>query len=155
MRVRPGQIKHYVIIGFLLGFIIALKYTFAIVLIAVLIDFLFFKDLHSNKLFKKLSVSILSIIFSFFIFSIVLFDPEVFNGYLQVLKYLSSYASYQHLNLALIKESLVSIGNYFGDNYSLTLFSLSVLGLFYYVSIWRILGLDFMLGFRVFVFVML
>ncbi len=144
-------IKHYLIIGFLLGFIIALKYTFAIVLIAVLIDFLFFRDIHSKKIFKKLSVGILSIIFSFLIFSIVLFDPEVFKGYLEVLKYLSSYASYQHLNLALIKQSLVSIGNYFGDNYSLTLFSLTVLGIFYYVmQIDRFIGLKEELHFRYF-----
>lgn len=142
---------HYILIGITLAFIIALKYTFAIVLIALIIDFLLFKNLYKKKNLTNFLFSFLSFIFAFSIFSIVLFDPEIWKAYLDVLSYLSSYASYQHLNLALIKNSLVSIGNYFGDNYSLTFIGLSVLGLFYYImQVDRFISLKEELHFRYF-----
>ncbi len=106
-------------LGFLLGFYISIKYTFAIVLFPLLfIDFLYNSN-DSKFLLKKNLYIFIAIVITTLAAHFWLFDAQILEGYKETLRLLSNYANQPELSTKLLRDIVKVTGQFFGDHLSL------------------------------------
>ncbi len=125
---KEFKLSRYILIGGLIGFVIGLKYTFGIVLIAFAVD-LFFR-FNFKRGFIALIIAGASALVIFVLSYAALLIGDSFVGYANVLDYLWNYSSFQGYNLAVVKYALKSTGSFLGDNFSLAFITFSIAGLY-------------------------
>lgn len=119
----------YVFKGILIGIATSFKFTFGILLIIIFIDD-YFKSKNLLSFSKTTLIIILSMGLAFSISFFPLLNSESFIGYKNVLEYLSFYSNYPPISISLIKESIVKLSVFFGDNYSILLLIFVSSGIF-------------------------
>lgn len=115
-------------IGVLSGFLFALKLTFAVVAIGVIIYFFAETD---EKLLKRIShagIVLAGSILTFLLTLLPLCNRNSFNEFWDIINYLIYYNSLMPFSGELIKESLKTIGTTFGDLISLFITFCAALG---------------------------
>jgi hypothetical protein len=114
--------------GICLGFLTGLKFTLGILLIILLIDELINKK--DWKLYLKSNLAMISGYISAFLLTFLpFFNEQVRNGFFNAMKYLSFHSSQPPVDLNFIRDSIKTVGVFFGDNYSLLLFTSLVFGI--------------------------
>ncbi|MFC2130250.1 ArnT family glycosyltransferase [Bacteroidota bacterium] len=120
--------------GMLIGFITGLKYTFGILLIPVLIDDFLNRTEKRNYTIRNVFALIGGFLLAFFITMSPLLDKNIFDGYLNVFKYLSFYSSVPVLNTDFLKMFLKDTAYFFGDRYSMLLTISAIAGFYYFMK---------------------
>jgi hypothetical protein len=116
--------------GICLGFLTGMKFTLGILLILILIDDLIYKE-NWRSYIKKNIWLILGYVFAFLVTFIPFLDEQVRDGFFNAMKYLNFHSSQPPLDLTFIRDAIKAVGIFFGDNYSLLLFTSVVFGVLF------------------------
>lgn len=122
---------HLIYIGLLIGFATSFKFTFGILLIIILIDE-FFKRNTMQQFIKNKILILISMAFVFILSFLPLLNSETSSGYSNVLQYLSFYSNYPPFSISLVKEGIIKLSVFFGDNYSILLLIATAFGILTY-----------------------
>ncbi len=118
---RPNhsdEFLYLLILGFLIGIIGGFKFTLLLIYFAVIFDLVLSQDTFI-RLLKKILILSAGTLLGIFVSMSPLLDKEIFNGYVNVLKYLSYYSSMSSFNFDSLKIMIKSTGVFFGDRFSL------------------------------------
>lgn len=127
LTVSTNSTKESVVLfrGALAGFIFAMKFTFGVAFIIILLWEIMNGLRGRTRIFILLTVGFcISTLGSLSLF----FDAEVLHGYFRVLEYTRIYAGNPPINLELIRNALAYMGQFFGGNISLTIILATAFG---------------------------
>ncbi len=119
--------------GVLAGFITALKYSFGIIILPILIFDIVYSD-NILEFLKKAGRQAAGFLAAMLLFSLPLFDSEVREGFFNLIKYLSFYSNNPPLSIGYLGISIKVIGGYLGARYSLLLTIAFFFGLYFLLS---------------------
>jgi hypothetical protein len=115
------------IIGLLAGLAASLKYTFGIVILAFPIYAILFSDVSIRTILKRYALTFAGFCLVFGLSFLPFLVTEIREGYSDVIQYLSFYSSNPPIDASFFKESVKSIGRFFGDKFSLLFTSAFIL----------------------------
>lgn len=125
-KIDSSQSNHklLLLLGFVVGIIISLKYSFALVYFSFLIyDYYIFKRNIKELLTRQvllISTTLVTIALSHF----WLLDREIFDGFINTFRVLKLYATTPEINVHLLRDIIKITGIFFGDQFSI-LFTVS------------------------------
>ncbi len=128
----------YVLFGISVGLLTGMKYTMGMMLAVLLFDDLFankyiLKGLKLKELTSKYLLIGAGFIVSFSAGLIPYLDPQVFSGFREMSAYFNYYTSLPHIDSNSIKFSLKAMAEFFGDNNSIAVWSMFIIGLISYI----------------------
>lgn len=115
--------------GAAIGFLAGLKFTFGILIIGVFLDDLLRRKYSAGALFSRTALSILSMASILLLSFLPLLNPESMAGYKDALSYIAFYSTMPPVDIEFFKATILRVGLFFGDNYSLFLFILMAGGI--------------------------
>ncbi len=121
----PVFFKKNFLMGMLIGWCIALKFTLGIILFALIADDIFKNTFKSNfsGFVKKYTAVSLGILLLLMLGLSPLLDKETLDAYRDVLNYLVFYTNITPVSIQFFREALGSIAGFFGDIFSFFLFA--------------------------------
>lgn len=125
---KKNSIFNNLIIGVLAGYVINIKYSFAIFMLALLVY-----DINKYKwkeLLIKYTYIIVAIILITLLSLIPLLNNNSYSGFMKVIDYLNYYSSIQTINVELFKYGLYRINIFYSEYLSLVFFISLVIGIY-------------------------
>ena len=128
---ESNKIPKQILQGLLIGFLIGIKFTFAIILPAIFIADIINNHNNYREYIKKYFLLGLSSLIIILLSFIQLLNPVIFLGFKNVLAFLNFYSSQPPLNMEFLKMLLKNLAVLFADNYSLFLSVIMGISTFY------------------------
>ncbi len=117
--------------GLLIGCLIGIKYTYGIILIALIIDVLLTGNVGFKKMFLRVLFYVFGIIFVLILTFLPLFLTGAWESFKNVIDYTSYYSSMPPVDLVYIRDILKGLGIIFGDKISITVVFFAITGFAY------------------------
>lgn len=127
-QLKGKRVLDYIIIGVLLGWIVSLKFTFAITIVPLLLFDIITRSYTIKGLLRKYTAVTFGGIVAVLVLCISLLDTTTRAGFIDLLTYLKFYSSQPPFSLEFIKNALKALGMFFGDYYSLGFVVLFLIG---------------------------
>ena len=112
------ELINRILAGLVIGLVIGIKYTYGMLLIAVIAhDFLYYDFSWKIKVRRAIVVSVVSF-FAFLLTMFPLLDGDVFNGFKQITQVLGAYSARPPFTLSMVKNLFDLLASVFADKYS-------------------------------------
>ncbi len=122
------KIINLLLMGFVIGVIIGFKYSFGVVAVSFVLRLIINKEQNA---WKSSCLIIIGSIVGFGTTLLPLLSGEVFEGFMNVNRFLGFYSSIPELNTDFLKHMLTSTSMLFTYNYSMSFFVFFIIGVFF------------------------
>jgi len=127
LLLKNPSVRRNVGLGFLLALCIGLKFTLGIVAIPIVLVMVF--EQRGRERLRSIGVAAIATILTLMLVLLsVGHDPRFFDGFREVMAYLSKYSSEPQLSIAFFTFALSRCGEFAGDDVGIVISSLVVIG---------------------------